>query len=81
MSQVLLEGGPRWVKFHDGGGKAFAMLVTKEDEGEHVSGTVWCDDANNDAGLSEGQWNSRTQIGRNDDSLDVPAGASWSPWE
>jgi hypothetical protein len=70
---------PRFVQFHDGAGKAFLFLVTKEDEGEHLSGAVWCDDIDNAAGLSEG-WNARTQIGRNDDSLEIPGGASWSPY-
>jgi hypothetical protein len=70
---------PTFVKFHDGTGKAFLFLVTKEDDGQHLSGAVWCDDNDNGAGLSEG-WNSRVQIGRNDDTLPIPGGASWSPF-
>lgn len=76
-SQSLVH--PKFVKFHDGEGKSFVMLVTKEDDGQHLSGAVWCDDNDNAAGLSEG-WNPRVQIGRNDDSLEVPGGASWSPF-
>ena len=68
---------PRFVKFHDGAGKAFLFLVTKEDEGEHLSGIVWCDDPDNNAGLTEGQWNARVQIGRGDPSK----GASWSNFD
>lgn len=74
-SQTLLPDGPKFVKFHDGAGKSFVFLVTKEDDGEHLSGAVWCDDLDNAAGLSEG-WNARTQIGRGD----VSKGASWSPF-
>lgn len=76
-SQTLIY--PRFVQFHDGMGKSFLFLVTKEDEGEHLSGTVWCDDIDNDAGLAEG-WNARVQIGRADDSEEIPGGASWSPF-
>ena len=72
-SQKLIN--PRFVKFHDGAGKSFCMLVTKEDADEHASGAVWCDDIDNAAGLSEG-WNTRVQIGRGDASK----GASWSPF-
>lgn len=70
---------PRFVKFHDGAGKSFQFWVTKEDPGEHRSGAVWCDDPDNTAGLTEG-WNARVQIGRADDSDEVPGGASWSPF-
>lgn len=85
ISQSLREGGPEFVKFHDGSGKSFAMLVVKEDESEdgslnQLSGYVFCDDTDNDAGLAEGV-NYRGQIGRADDSAEVPGGASWSPWE
>lgn len=73
ISQTLVE--PRFVKFHDGHGKAFLFLVTKEDDGEHLSGAVWCDDTDNAAGLTEG-WNARVQIGRGDPDK----GASWSPF-
>ena len=55
-SQTLIY--PRYVKYHDGAGKSFLFLVTKEDEGEHLSGAVWCDDPDNTAGLTEG-WNAR----------------------
>jgi hypothetical protein len=85
LSQTLVEGGPRWVKFHDGSGKAFAFLVVKKDESEdgsmnQLSGYVFCDDTDNAAGLADGV-NYRGQIGRADDSQDVPGGASWSPWD
>jgi hypothetical protein len=76
-SQVLIPTGPEFVKFHDGAGKAFVFLVTKEDEGEHFSGAVWCDDEDNAAGLAEGQWNSRVQVGRGGPDK----GVSWSPFE
>ena len=74
ISQTLID--PRFVKFHDGAGKAFLFLVTKEDANEHASGAVWCDDEDNAAGLSQG-WNARTQIGRGD----AGKGASWSPFQ
>jgi hypothetical protein len=81
-SQQLIQ--PYYVKYHDGAGKAFAFLVTKADASEdgtlsQLSGAVWCDDLDNEAGLSEG-WNARVQIGRADDSDSVPGGASWSPF-
>jgi hypothetical protein len=66
---------PHFVRFHDGEGKSFAMLVTHEAEGEHMSGAVWCQDTDNAAGLSEG-WNVRNDIGRGDETK----GASWSPF-
>ncbi len=71
---------PRFVKYHDGAGKAFAFLVTKEDEGEHLSGAVWCDDLDNHAGLSDG-WNPRVQIGRSNDAAEIPSGGAWSPFD
>jgi hypothetical protein len=43
--------------------KAFAFMVTHEDDGEHLSGAVWCADQDNDAGLAPG-WNDRSMIGR-----------------
>ena len=73
ISQTLIV--PRFVKFHDGGGKAFLFLVTKEDDNEHLSGAIWCDDNDNEAGLAPG-WNGRVQIGRGD----AGKGASWSPF-
>ena len=73
ISQTLID--PYYVRFHDGNGKAFAFLVTKEDANESLSGAVWCDDQDNAAGLSTG-WNSRVQIGRGDPGK----GASWSPF-
>lgn len=73
ISQTLVS--PYYVKLHDGQGKAFAFLVTKEDEGEHLSGTAWVDDTDNALGLSEG-WAAMRQIGRGDASK----GASWSPF-
>jgi len=79
ISQTLIV--PRFVKFHDGGGKSFVFLVTKEDPSadgslNEYSGAVWCDDEDNAAGLSQG-WNARTQIGRGDPGK----GASWSPFQ
>ncbi len=68
---------PEFVRFHDGEGKAFVFMVTKEDAGEHLSGAVWCDDPDNAAGLTEGQWNARVQIGRGGPD----AGASWSHFD
>jgi hypothetical protein len=77
-SQSLVN--PFYVRFHattaDGTQKAFAMLVTKEDDGEHLSGAVWCDDEDQDAGLSMG-WNVRNQIGRGGPGSNV----SWSAFD
>ena len=79
VSQTLVK--PFDVRYHghseDGETeKAFAFMVTKVDDGEHYSGAVWCDDEDNNLGLSSG-WNSRTQIGRGGPGYD----ASWSPFE
>ena len=77
-SQALIN--PFYVRFHattkDGTQKAFAFLVTKEDDGEHLSGAVWCDDEDQDAGLSMG-WNVRNQIGRGGPGSNV----SWSAFD
>ena len=66
---------PRTVRFHDGSGKSFMFVATHEGDEEHLSGAVWCQDTNNDAGLTEG-WNARNDIGRGDETK----GASWSPY-
>lgn len=82
-SQTLIY--PRFVRFHDGIGKSFLFLVTKADESEdgslnQLSGVVWCDDGDNNVGLSEGTWTPQVQVGRSDDSQPLPGGASWSPF-
>ena len=77
MAESQSLANPRFVRFHDGAGKSFLFLVTKEDDGEHLSGAVWCDDPDNQAGLTEGQWNARVQIGRGD----IDKRASWSPFD
>ena len=66
---------PEFVQFHDGSGKSFVMMVTHRHPDDHVSGAVWCQDADNNAGLSDG-WNVRNKIGRGDESK----AASWSPF-
>lgn len=77
MSQTLIE--PRFVRFHDGTGLAFAMLVVHEDPQEEggeltqLSGYVFCNDEDNDAGLSTGI-NYRSMIGHGGPGM----GASWS---
>jgi hypothetical protein len=77
-SQAIVN--PFYVRFHsaaaDGTPKAFVFLVTKVDDGEHYSGAVWCDDEDQDAGLSRG-WNSRDRIGRGGPGSNV----SWSPFD
>lgn len=73
ISQKLVD--PFYVQLNDGKGKAFVFLVTKVDDGEHYSGTVWCDDADNELGLSAGTWTPQVQIGRGGPD----SGASWSP--
>ena len=79
-SQALVD--PFYVRFHSHRENdpdtllSFAFLVTKEDDGEHLSGAVWCDDEDNAAGLGPG-WNGRTQIGKGGPGSNV----SWSPFE
>ncbi len=76
-SQNLVE--PFYVRFHSNSKenpetlKAYAFLVTKVDDNEEYSGAVWCDDQDNDAGLSVG-WNGRNQIGKGGPGSNV----SWS---
>lgn len=67
---------PKFVKFHDGAGKAFTMLVTHVNEDGSVSGAVWCHDTDNAAGLSDG-WNARDNVNKGGPD----AGDTWSPYE
>ncbi len=68
-SQRLIKE-PRFVQLNSGveGDEqtklAFPFLVFHIDEGEHLSGTVWCNDDRNNVGLTAGTWNPVSRIGK-----------------
>lgn len=68
-SQRLIKE-PRFVQLNSGvtddSGTQLALpfLVFHEDEDNHLSGTVWCNDPRNDVGLTAGTWNPVSQVGK-----------------
>lgn len=67
-SQRLIKE-PRFVQYNSGVKEgdmqlAFPFQVFHVDEGEHLSGAVWCDDERNDVGLTAGTWNPVRNVGK-----------------
>lgn len=73
-----LTSNPRFVALHDGAGKAFLTLVSKEDDALHIWGAGWCDDEDNALGWSAGSWNAVREAGQLPDVDGLPQAYSWS---